>query len=311
MRVIEVSLFLALVLRAKVGQAEGVSNSRWTGAGTTHNLESIVIGRCNSYIRLVNPSVGEKNCSQIWEAFQLAFVNKDPCSVLPSDYGLYINLTIHKIPPNKSLFWENNKLLVHRYADKARRFIPLGDSLMGWIVDDLNWCGQMSYPGVDYISCPTTSECENNAIESLWRIASVTYARISSGIIYIMLNGSSPGGAFPSKSFLADYELPNFQSAQVSRFEIWVNDEIEGPDLDSCGTGSLKTLGNLLDSNGYKYSCTDKYRPVQLIQCVDFPRDHRCALCSSGSIMETSAPIFLQLAILVVSFGQIHLQSTM
>ncbi|KAJ1214261.1 hypothetical protein NDU88_001886 [Pleurodeles waltl] len=254
------SLLLALVLRANPGQPQGVSNRQWAGPGTTHNLESIVIGRCYSYIRVVNPSVGEKNCLQIWEAFQLAFVNKDPCSVLPSDYELYINLTLHKIPPNKSLFWENNKLLVHRYADKAQRFVPLGDSLMGWIADDLDWCGQTNYPGVDYISCPTTSECENNAKESFWRIASVTYAKISSGIIYIMLNGSSPGGAFPNESFFADYELPNFQSAQVSRFEIWVNDEIEGPDLDSCGTGSLKSLGSLLDSRGYTHSCTDNYR---------------------------------------------------
>ncbi|XP_069058690.1 ADP-ribosyl cyclase/cyclic ADP-ribose hydrolase 2-like isoform X2 [Pleurodeles waltl] len=253
----------------------------------------------------------EKNCLQIWEAFQLAFVNKDPCSVLPSDYELYINLTLHKIPPNKSLFWENNKLLVHRYADKAQRFVPLGDSLMGWIADDLDWCGQTNYPGVDYISCPTTSECENNAKESFWRIASVTYAKISSGIIYIMLNGSSPGGAFPNESFFADYELPNFQSAQVSRFEIWVNDEIEGPDLDSCGTGSLKSLGSLLDSRGYTHSCTDNYRPVQLIQCVDFPSDHQCAIRSSSSIIDPSSPIFLQFVILFVSFGQIHLLSSM
>lgn len=28
--------------------------------------------------------------------------------------------------------------------------------------------------GLDYESCPTTAECENNAVESFWRMASIT-----------------------------------------------------------------------------------------------------------------------------------------
>lgn len=42
----------------------------------------------------------DKNCTDIWEAFQ-AVLAKDPCSVLPSDYDLYINLSRHSIPRDK------------------------------------------------------------------------------------------------------------------------------------------------------------------------------------------------------------------
>jgi len=37
----------------------------------------------------------------MWEAFKNAFINKDPCSILPQDYELFINLSLHTIPPNK------------------------------------------------------------------------------------------------------------------------------------------------------------------------------------------------------------------
>ncbi|KAG8453522.1 hypothetical protein GDO86_000231, partial [Hymenochirus boettgeri] len=178
-------------------QTDNYPVGQWNGKGTTPNLQSIVLGRCHDYTEIVNPSVGKKNCSEIWEAFLKAFVSKDPCSILPADYELYINLTFHDIPSSKSLFWENNKLLVHRYSDKTKRFMPLGDTLTGWLVDTLNWCGLASNPGLDYGSCPTTTDCENNPQESFWRIASVNYARHSSGDVQIMLNGSTPGGAFP------------------------------------------------------------------------------------------------------------------
>lgn len=41
-----------------------------------------------------------KNCTAIWEAFK-GVLDKDPCSVLPSDYDLFINLSRHPIPRDK------------------------------------------------------------------------------------------------------------------------------------------------------------------------------------------------------------------
>ncbi|XP_075045047.1 ADP-ribosyl cyclase/cyclic ADP-ribose hydrolase 2-like [Mixophyes fleayi] len=281
-------------------QLQGGAGKKWRGAGTTPNLENILIGRCYDYIETVNPSVGKKNCSAIWAAFKSAFVSKDPCSVLPSNYELYINLTLHDIPANKSLFWENNKQLVHRYSERANRYMPLGDTLMGWLADNLYFCGSTSDSGIDYDSCPVMAECEHNAEESFWRMASVTYAKYSSGEIQIMLNGSTPGGAFPVTSFLADYEIPHFQRDKVSSINIWVMDEIGGVNVDSCGENSTAILESILTSRHFPYKCYNNYRPVRILQCVDFPHHPDCATNNrSGFLIPwmTMVPAWLALII--------------
>ncbi|XP_039921282.1 ADP-ribosyl cyclase/cyclic ADP-ribose hydrolase 2-like isoform X2 [Hirundo rustica] len=229
----------------------GVQGRKWKGEGTTQNLESIIIGRCYDYIRILNPAVGEKNCSQIWEAFKNAFISKDPCNILPKDYELFINLTLHTIPPNKSIFWENNQLLVNSFADRGRRYMSVSDTLFGFVADFLNWCGQADSPGLDYESCPTTMECENNPVESFWRMASITYAQRSSGVIQVLLNGSADGGAYPQPG-------------------------------DSCGTNSVKTLETRLKTLGYDVTCTDNYKSVMFLLCLDNPDDSKCSLASSA-----------------------------
>ncbi|KAJ8278295.1 hypothetical protein GJAV_G00086070 [Gymnothorax javanicus] len=245
--------------------------TQWQGAGTTPDLQQVIIGRCYNYIRIVNPSVGEKNCAEIWRAFRDAFIFKDPCSVSPADYQNFISLSLHEVPPNKALFWEKTKRLVHRYSDITRRMMPLGETLIGWLGDDLNWCGSPSGDGFDSVSCPTTAECEGNPVESFWRIASTTYANQSSGEIHVMLNGSVSDGTFPEN-----------RKNEVSEVQIWVMDEVEGPDVESCGTKSVAVLQQILGQEGFSYTCTDNYRPVRALQCVDSP-DHPSCVCLSAS----------------------------
>ncbi|KYO45789.1 ADP-ribosyl cyclase 2 isoform C [Alligator mississippiensis] len=275
------SLFLLLLVLLFSKDFSGVDGKKWKGEGTTPNLDSIIIGRCYEYIRIVNPAVGEKNCSELLEAFKKAFMNKDPCNILPSDYELFINLSQHSIPPNKSLFWENNQFLVSSYAARTRRYMPLGDTLIGAFGDLLNWCGQANNTEVDD-SCPTTEECENNAVESFWRIASINYAKQSSGIIHVMLNGSATGGAYPLKGFFADFEIPNLQKERISQIEIWVMDDIGGPDLDSCGKGSVQTLETQLKEMGYDITCIDNYKSVLFLLCLDHPDHPSCPVVSSA-----------------------------
>lgn len=43
----------------------------------------------------------EKNCSELWEAFRNAFINKDPCNILPQDFELFFKLSLHAIPTDK------------------------------------------------------------------------------------------------------------------------------------------------------------------------------------------------------------------
>ncbi|KAG9331562.1 hypothetical protein JZ751_018834 [Albula glossodonta] len=205
-------------------------DTRWLGEGTTADLQEVVMGRCYNYIRVVNPSVGEKNCSAIWSAFREAFIYRDPCT---------------------ALFWEKNKRLVHRYSDVTRRMMPLGETLIGWLGDDLTWCGSATGDGLDHVSCPTTTECESNPVESFWRVASTAYANLSSGVIQVMLNGSVTDGTFPENS-------------------------------ESCGTNSVRVLQQILTEEGFTHTCTDNYRAVRMLQCVDHP-SHPVCLCRSAA----------------------------
>jgi len=54
------SLFLSFLLGSIlfVNNFSEVQGRKWKGEGTTPNLESITIGRCYDYIRVVNPAVG-------------------------------------------------------------------------------------------------------------------------------------------------------------------------------------------------------------------------------------------------------------
>ncbi|XP_060682871.1 ADP-ribosyl cyclase/cyclic ADP-ribose hydrolase 2-like [Hemiscyllium ocellatum] len=241
------------------------------GNGTVRNLEEIIIGRCYNYIRVVNPTVGEKDCSAIWETFRNAFAYKEPSNVLPTDYKDFINLARHAIPRDKALFWENTKLLVHRYSDKARRMMPLGDSLIGFLADNLDWCGQREPPGINYETCPT-----NNPVNSFWKIASESYAKEASGVVTVMLNGSVSDGTFPKEGFFAKHELPNLRNDKISEIQIWVMNNIDGPVRETCGTGTVKDLEDIIKGRHFSYSCTDNYRVIRLLQCVDLPNHPAC-----------------------------------
>ncbi|XP_006873877.1 PREDICTED: ADP-ribosyl cyclase 2, partial [Chrysochloris asiatica] len=185
------SLLLLLVV--------GPASALWGGEGSNPHLQSIFLGRCHDYLKLLSPEEQrDKNCTAIWEAFSVV-LDKDPCSVLPSDYDLFINLSRHTIPRDKSLFWENNHLLVTSYSENARRFMPLCDVLYGRVGDFMSWCRQKNASGLDYQSCPTSADCENNPVDSYWKRASIQYSKDSSGVIYVMLNGSDPNGAYPIK----------------------------------------------------------------------------------------------------------------
>ncbi|XP_049742423.1 ADP-ribosyl cyclase/cyclic ADP-ribose hydrolase 2 isoform X2 [Elephas maximus indicus] len=257
-------------------------DARWSGEGTSPHLRTIFLGRCSDYSSLLSPQQRDKNCTAIWEAFSVV-LDKDPCSVLPSDYELFINLSRHSIPRDKSLFWENNHLLVTSYADNARRFMPLRDVLYGRVGDFLSWCRQKNASGLDYQSCPTSDDCENNPVDSYWKRASIQYSTDSSGVIYVMLNGSDPKGAYPVRGFFADYEIPNFQKDKITRFEIWVMHEIGGPNVESCGEGSVKILEERLKEMGFQYSCINDHLPVKLLQCVDHSTHPDCAVHSKAA----------------------------
>ncbi|XP_059237188.1 ADP-ribosyl cyclase/cyclic ADP-ribose hydrolase 2 [Mustela nigripes] len=273
------SLLLQLLVVA------GAAGARWRGQGTTPHLQSIILGRCAEYDAQVNPDPRGRNCTAIWEAFKVVLV-KDPCSVLPSDYDRFIDLSRHSIPRDKSLFWENNHLLVTSYSENGLRFLPLCSVLYGRIGDFLSWCRQENASGLDYQSCPTSEDCENNAVDSFWKRASMQYARESSGVISVMLNGSEPSGAYPVKGFFADFEIPYLQKDKITRIEIWVMHEIGKPKVESCGEGTVKILEERLKKMGFQYSCINDHLPVKLLKCVDHSTHPDCVLNSAAASRE-------------------------
>ncbi|XP_077606589.1 ADP-ribosyl cyclase/cyclic ADP-ribose hydrolase 2 isoform X3 [Crocuta crocuta] len=223
----------------------------------------------------------DKNCTAIWEAFKVV-LDKDPCSVLPSDYDRFISLSRHSIPRDKSLFWENNHILVTSYAENARRFMPLCDVLYGRIGDFLSWCRQENASGLDYQSCPTSEDCENNPVDSYWKMASSQYSRDSSGVIHVMLNGSEPKGAYPVKGFFADFEIPYLQKDKITRIEIWVMHEIGRPKVESCGEGSVKILEERLEKMRFQYTCINDHLAVTFTRREAAPL---CAECGASIII--------------------------
>ena len=64
----------------------------------------------------------DKNCTAIWEAFKVV-LDKDPCSVLPSDYDLFINLSRHSIPRDKVTL-PLDTVLLHQAANSQG--VPVG-----------------------------------------------------------------------------------------------------------------------------------------------------------------------------------------
>uniref|UniRef100_H0X8A3 ADP-ribosyl cyclase/cyclic ADP-ribose hydrolase n=1 Tax=Otolemur garnettii TaxID=30611 RepID=H0X8A3_OTOGA len=232
-----------------------------------------------------------KNCTAIWEAFKVV-LDKDPCSVLPEDYDLFIQLSKHPIPRDKTLFWENSYLLVNSYAENTRRFMPVSDVLYGRVADSLSWCRQNNSAGLDYQSCPASEDCENNAVDSFWKRASVQYSTDSSGVVSVMLNGSEPKGAYPVKGFFADFEVPHLQKDKITRIEIWVMHEIGGPNVESCGEGTVKILEERLEQMGFRYTCTNDHLPVKLLQCVDHSTHPDCALKSAAVSTQRAAPLY-------------------
>ena len=113
--------FELLILLLVINKANliGVgSNHTASYNGTTTNLKEIVIGRCHEFFSQLYKSKKHLNpnrfdCGRIWSSFSEAVIGKDPCSLRHSDFGSYLELTNHPIPPNTALFWSGSYTFAH------------------------------------------------------------------------------------------------------------------------------------------------------------------------------------------------------
>ncbi|KAL9964495.1 hypothetical protein ACROYT_G028144 [Oculina patagonica] len=125
--------------------------------GSTKHLKDIVLGRCWDFQRQKVREGSAKNCSKIWETFYSAFAGKDPCNTSFADYAPYFDeVGMDIVKPNKSLFWSGTYKEAHLFSDFDARFTTLEDTMAGWIVNNLTWCGAQTNTtdGINYSSCP-------------------------------------------------------------------------------------------------------------------------------------------------------------
>lgn len=253
------------------------------GQGSTPKIKEIVLGRCYEYqLKTIGPKADKwQNCNEIWDAFHKAFAHKKPCEPKSSDYKPFFEATgMQEL--SKSLFWSGTYKVAHVYSDSGDRYTTLEDTLAGYLVNGLTWCGKKTDPpssdGIDYDSCPDRSVCDYTT--PFWGLASETFARHARGIARVLLNGSrvdSNGKPTPYRrdSFFAKYELPNLQVDKVSELMIIVAHTRSIP--TGCDTDSIGMLKkDAKKRNIKKVTCYDDPNDVRHILCTDKPFSLRC-----------------------------------
>ncbi|XP_058891534.1 ADP-ribosyl cyclase/cyclic ADP-ribose hydrolase 1-like isoform X2 [Acipenser ruthenus] len=248
--------------------------------GTTKNLQEIVIGRCYNYIRTINPSIGN-DCNDIWLRFLDAFLGKDPCDVPVRDYDQLFSTVQQTIPCNKVLLWSKTRDIVQSYSAVTHRFMTLDDTFIGYLFNALTWCGEKSKRELDYNSCPDWSTCENQPVASFWKKASEYFAESACGDVTVMLNGSIYN-AFSNTSMLRSVEVQHLDPRKVNQVDIMVINSLRGPIRESCNSGSIVELIQILKHQGFRWTCTDNDKSLIILQCVRDPNHPSCKICNNS-----------------------------
>ncbi|TMS08947.1 ADP-ribosyl cyclase/cyclic ADP-ribose hydrolase 1 [Larimichthys crocea] len=190
-------------------------------------------------------------------------------------------------PCNTFLFWSKTRTLMHSYAAAVRHFWTLEDTLVGYMFNDLIWCGQEGDSGFDFSSCPEWSACRNHPVYSLWRQASQNFAEMACGNVTVLLNGSI-ANAFNRKSMFGSVELDGLNPHRVDYVNIKVVTNLEGPFIESCNQGSIVDLIQILQSRGFRWTCTDNDQTLMILQCIQNPEQSACQTCASSLLHRRS-----------------------
>lgn len=251
----------------------------WKGKPTTKHFPEIFLGRCSIYTQILRPEMSDQDCKKILNTFKGAFVSKNPCKITREDYEPLVKLATQTIPCNKTLFWSKSKHLAHQYTRVEGKMFTLEDTLLGYIADDLRWCGDPSTSDMNYDSCPHWSEnCPNNPVSVFWKVVSQKFAEAACGVVQVMLNGSLTEPFYKNSTF-GSVEVFNLDPKKVHKLQAWVMHNIEANSSNSCSGSSINDLKLIVHQRNITFACQDNYRPVRFVQCVKNP-EH--PLCSSN-----------------------------
>ncbi|XP_062503387.1 ADP-ribosyl cyclase/cyclic ADP-ribose hydrolase 1-like isoform X2 [Corticium candelabrum] len=119
------------------------------------------------------------------------------------------------------------------FSDVNLQATTLRNTLTGYLVDELTWCGSVTDPsGFNWTECnpsnSNTNVCAGYNNGAFWSGASQRFALAARGSIGLLLNGSKSGNgkAYESTSFFGSVELPNLQPSQVTIVNIMLANDI-------------------------------------------------------------------------------------
>ncbi|XP_028290433.1 ADP-ribosyl cyclase/cyclic ADP-ribose hydrolase 1-like [Gouania willdenowi] len=214
------------------------------------------------------------NCHELWDAFQQAYVNKDPCKVPMEAYDPLIAAAPLKSQCNKMLFWSNTKDAPHYFTKKKENcFINLEDTLLGFVLDDLIWCGKKGSSDTFTTGCPNNNNCVNNPVHSFWKRASAAFAEAACGAVPVMVSGSITTPFHPASIF-ASVEVKRFKAPIVTNLTVVL--VTEKHNVARCTDPSLKDLRKELDK-GIQYNC--KEVPRSEIEACSSNPNITCGTC--------------------------------
>ncbi|XP_069104790.1 ADP-ribosyl cyclase/cyclic ADP-ribose hydrolase-like [Argopecten irradians] len=248
--------------------------------GTTPGIQDIFLGRCLAYQELLKPyPQTEVNCKTLWSTFNTSFAGKEPCSLTTKDYSDFIEMSLTSIPEDKAMFWSGTYRVAHDYSESGKRFITLEDTLLGYIMNGLTWCGQKAPPGINYQSCPPYNGCPETASTAFWGKASSQFASQAKGTVIILLDGSNPARpAYSTESYFAKFELPSLSPTEVKMVDVYVVHDINKPYRETCENGTLPTLQQAIKDHGIDYRCQDNPQSILHLLCVDSPGSVLCRM---------------------------------
>jgi len=268
----------------------------WEHKGSTPFLKELIIGRCHEYLQLSRTNqlpafTINVDCKEVWNRFRSAWAGKDNCAVKASDYNDFISI-IHndKSVKDKLLFYSGVQRLTQDFTQANENYVTLERTISGFIGNDLDFCGcteesKTCVEGISYDTCKKCGEGVKDAKYIFWEVASRDFAKRSSGVTYVMLNGSKNGDqkAYHDRSFFKNYELPEIsklgRQGVVRKLVIFVVSDLDRKLREGCrnSDGSVTKLIQDARKQGIKkVRCYDEPRMIVNILCAKSPKAKEC-----------------------------------
>lgn len=246
---------------------------------TLKELKDIVTGRCEDFQKDVHKEffcqTGFKDCGDIWTKFESSFVSKPPCNVPADLFSNFIKTADHDIP-GKQLFWSKLKGFAQKYSNNWERYITLEDTLIGYLLDGLKFCGGQA--GLNSsLSCPVHNRtCPFTAYEGFWTAASENFAKKAVGNIYVLLNATQDP-IIEDTSFFWKYEFPNLEAGSVDSMTALLINDSPSKKIDPCSNDkTLQKLKSGLIAKNIRFECNENPRDLVLIYCAERPSAELC-----------------------------------